>query len=122
VTNRCKHSGPCLRQYAYAARDHVLFCIDASRSMQTPRPDTSNEGGLVRGKSALQQVLEAVADLERKKVITGPADSVGVMLWNVDVSTNILETCCTEFSLPKSNRSSMVITNLEPWSISRCER
>lgn len=51
-----------------------------------PRPDSFNPEGIVRGKSALQQVLEAVVDLERKKVITGPADSVGVMLWNVDVS------------------------------------
>lgn len=57
--------------------------------MQRPRPDTSNPGGLIRGKSALHQVLEAVVDLQRKKVITGPADSVGVMLWNVDVSINI---------------------------------
>ena len=80
---------PNSQQYAYAARDHVLFCIDAGRSMQTPRPDTRNEGGIIRGKSALQQVLEAVADLERKKVITGPADSVGVVLWNVDVSTGL---------------------------------
>ena len=53
--------------------------------MHTPRPDTSNPEGTIRGKSALHQVLEAVVDLERKKVITGPADSVGVMFWNVDV-------------------------------------
>jgi len=57
--------------------------------MQTPRPDSSNPAGIVRGKSALHQVLEAVVDLQRKKVITGPADSVGVMLWNVDVSSLI---------------------------------
>ena len=54
--------------------------------MQSPRPDIINPAGIVRGKSALHQVLEAVVDLQRKKVITGPADSVGVVLWNVDVS------------------------------------
>ena len=54
--------------------------------MQKPRPDMENPGGVIRGKSALHQVFEAVVDLERKKVITGPADSVGVMFWNVDVS------------------------------------
>jgi ATP-dependent DNA helicase 2 subunit 1 len=53
--------------------------------MQTPRPDVTNPGGVIKGKSALQQVLEAVVELQRKKVITGPSDSVGVMFWNTDV-------------------------------------
>ncbi|KAK6909437.1 hypothetical protein I203_103455 [Kwoniella mangroviensis CBS 8507] len=72
-------------EYAYASRDHILFCIDASKSMQTPFPDTINDDGeLVRGKSALHQALEAVVKIQRSKVITGPADSVGVLLWNID--------------------------------------
>ncbi|WWC72003.1 uncharacterized protein I206_105962 [Kwoniella pini CBS 10737] len=72
-------------EYAYASRDHILFCIDASRSMQTPFPDTTNEEDvLVRGKSALHQALEAVVKIQRSKVITGPADSVGVLLWDID--------------------------------------
>ena len=54
--------------------------------MQTPRPDVTSPGGVIRGKSALHQVLEAVVELERKKVVTGPADSVGLLLWNVDAS------------------------------------
>ena len=53
--------------------------------MQTPRPDRSNPDGLRRGKSALHQVLDFVAKFEKSKVITGPADSVGLILWNVDV-------------------------------------
>ncbi|ORX40593.1 SPOC like C-terminal domain-containing protein [Kockovaella imperatae] len=73
-------------EYAYASRDHVLFCIDASSSMQTPRPDMSTPEGIIRGKSALHQVMDAVMDLQRKKVITGPADSVGIMFWNIDPS------------------------------------
>ncbi|WVW86165.1 hypothetical protein I302_108206 [Kwoniella bestiolae CBS 10118] len=72
-------------EYAYASRDHILFCIDASKSMQTPFPDMINEDGeLLRGKSALHQALEAVVKIQRSKVITGPADSVGVLLWNID--------------------------------------
>ncbi|WWD03626.1 hypothetical protein V865_001681 [Kwoniella europaea PYCC6329] len=72
-------------EYAYASRDHILFCIDASQSMQTPFPDTTNDDGeLVRGKTALHQALEAVVKIQRSKVITGPADSVGVLLWNID--------------------------------------
>jgi ATP-dependent DNA helicase 2 subunit 1 len=53
--------------------------------MHTPGPDRHNPDGVVRGKSALHQVLDFVAKFEKSKVITGPADSVGVMLWNVDV-------------------------------------
>ncbi|KAK8853185.1 hypothetical protein IAR55_003887 [Kwoniella newhampshirensis] len=73
-------------EYAYASRDHILFCIDASESMQTPFPDQDTPEGIIRGKSALHQALDAVAKIERSKVITGPADSVGVLLWNVDPS------------------------------------
>lgn len=42
--------------------------------------------GLIRGKSALHQVLEAVVRIEKGKVITGPADSVGLIFYNIDVS------------------------------------
>ncbi len=73
-------------QYQYAARDHILFCIDASQSMQTPAADVENEAGVIRGKSPLHQALDAVAKIERSKVITGPHDSVGVLLYNIDVS------------------------------------
>ena len=54
--------------------------------MQTPRPDFETEEGVMKGKSALHQVLEAVVELQRKKVITGPSDSVGVLIYNIDVS------------------------------------
>lgn len=55
--------------------------------MQTPAADTENEAGVIRGKSPLHQALEAVVKIERTKVITGPSDSVGVLLYNVDVSS-----------------------------------
>lgn len=54
--------------------------------MQRPQADERNEAGLIRGKSALHQVLEAVVKIEKGKVITGPADSVGLLLYNIDVS------------------------------------
>lgn len=54
--------------------------------MQTPAADVANEAGVIRGKSPLHQALEAVVKIERTKVITGPNDSVGVLLYNVDVS------------------------------------
>ncbi|KAK4689603.1 ATP-dependent DNA helicase 2 subunit 1, partial [Tremellales sp. Uapishka_1] len=71
-------------EYQYAARDHLLFCIDASQSMQIPLADTENPEGIVRGRSPLHQALEAVMNIQRSKVITGPADSVGLLLYNVD--------------------------------------
>jgi hypothetical protein len=57
--------------------------------MHKPRPDRDDpddEGRTIKGKSALHQVLESVVRFEKGKVITGPADSVGLMLFNVDVS------------------------------------
>lgn len=53
--------------------------------MQTPYPDQDTPSGIIRGKSALHQVLDAVVQIERSKVITGPADSVGLLLYNIDV-------------------------------------
>lgn len=53
--------------------------------MQKPFPDQQNAQGIIKGKSALHQALEAVVKIQRSKVITGPADSVGVLLWNIDV-------------------------------------
>lgn len=55
--------------------------------MQRPQADERNEAGVIRGKSALHQVLEAVVKIEKGKVITGPADSVGLLLYNIDVSS-----------------------------------
>jgi ATP-dependent DNA helicase 2 subunit 1 len=54
--------------------------------MQRPQADERNREGVIKGKSALHQVLEAVVKIEKGKVITGPADSVGLLLYNIDVS------------------------------------
>lgn len=53
--------------------------------MHTPLPDDENPAGVIRGKSPLHQALDAVVRIERSKIITGPQDSVGVLLFNVDV-------------------------------------
>lgn len=55
--------------------------------MHTPLPDEENSAGRIRGKSPLHQALDAVVRIERTKIITGPADSVGVLLYNVDVGS-----------------------------------
>lgn len=52
--------------------------------MHKPLPDEENEAGLIRGKSPLHQALESVSNIERNKVTTGPSDSVGLVLYNID--------------------------------------
>ncbi|KAL1412750.1 ATP-dependent DNA helicase II subunit 1 [Vanrija albida] len=71
-------------EYQFENRDHILFAIDGSESMHKPMPDERNAAGVIRGKSALHQALEAVVRSERGKVITGPADSVGLLIYNLD--------------------------------------
>lgn len=78
----------------------MLFCIDASASMQEPLPDEMFEDEEFnkfqdkdvafklrgKGKSPLHIALEVVHAVERAKALTGPQDSVGVLFYNVDVS------------------------------------
>lgn len=52
--------------------------------MHKPLPDEENAAGIIRGKSPLHQALESVSNIERNKVTTGPSDSVGLVLYNVD--------------------------------------
>lgn len=56
--------------------------------MHKPLPDEENEAGIIRGKSPLHQALESVSFIERNKVTTGPSDSVGLVLYNVDANTS----------------------------------
>lgn len=54
--------------------------------MHKPYPDTTDESGqLVRGRSALHQALDVAQQIQRAKVLSGPDDSVGLLLYNVDV-------------------------------------
>lgn len=61
--------------------------------MHTPMPDEENAAGRIRGKSVLHQTLTAIVDIQRRKVVTGPMDSVGVVLYNVDVSFDRRDPC-----------------------------
>ncbi|KAJ9102284.1 hypothetical protein QFC19_004832 [Naganishia cerealis] len=88
-------------QFDFVTKDHVLFCIDASASMQDPLPDEMfqdddfskfTEPDLAekvrgKGKSTLHVALEVAHKVERAKALTGPHDSVGVLLYNVNPDT-----------------------------------
>lgn len=57
----------------------ILFCIDCSESMQEPRDDPVYEGVET---SHLLAALDAAMRIQKRKVIVGPADSVGILLFN----------------------------------------
>ncbi|KAG6372151.1 SPOC like C-terminal domain-containing protein [Boletus reticuloceps] len=60
-------------------RDVILFCIDCSESMHELRDDPVYENVQT---SHLLTALDAAMQIQKKKVIVGPNDSVGVLLFN----------------------------------------
>ncbi|TFK24811.1 Ku DNA-binding complex, Ku70 subunit [Coprinopsis marcescibilis] len=60
-------------------RDVILFCIDCSESMQALYEDPNDEDAQT---SNLAVALEAAKQIQKKKIIAGPNDSVGIMLFN----------------------------------------
>lgn len=60
-------------------RDVILFCIDCSESMTAVYDHPEYEGLRT---SHLYTALEAAMQIEKKKIIVGPRDSVGIMLFN----------------------------------------
>ncbi|KAJ3759185.1 SPOC like C-terminal domain-containing protein [Lentinula raphanica] len=62
-----------------AKRDVILFCIDCSPSMLELRPDPEDESKMT---SHLYAALDSAMNLQKRKVITGPNDSFGILLFN----------------------------------------
>ncbi|KAG9010474.1 ATP-dependent DNA helicase II subunit 1 [Tulasnella sp. JGI-2019a] len=63
-----------------STKETILFCIDASKSMQAPQPGNKNEVQ----RSNLLMALECAADLQKRLVLFNPGTSVGVVLYNTD--------------------------------------
>ncbi|KAI9456788.1 SPOC like C-terminal domain-containing protein [Russula earlei] len=59
--------------------DVILFAIDCSPSMLASREDPNYENTKT---SHLLSALDAVVQVEKRKVVVGPYDSVGIMLYN----------------------------------------
>ncbi|QRV75541.1 ATP-dependent DNA helicase II, 70 kDa subunit [Ceratobasidium sp. AG-Ba] len=68
------------RSYA-SQRDAVLFCINLSSSILEAR-EPSGDVSKGAGRSALEVIFQAAVDLQKRKIIHGPADSVGILLFN----------------------------------------
>ncbi|KAI0064929.1 Ku DNA-binding complex, Ku70 subunit [Artomyces pyxidatus] len=60
-------------------RDVILFCIDCSQSMLALHDDPKYEDAQ---SSHLLTALEAAIQIQKKKVVVGPNDAVGIMLYN----------------------------------------
>ena len=60
-------------------RDVILFCIDCSESMLKLYDDPKYEDVQT---SHLYTALEAAMQIQKKKIIVGPNDSVGILLFN----------------------------------------
>ncbi|KAG6816666.1 hypothetical protein H0H87_004026 [Tephrocybe sp. NHM501043] len=70
--------------YLEGKRDVILFCIDCSESMQELREDPNYEDTQT---CHLFTALEAAVQIQKKKVIVGPNDVVGIMLFNTTRKT-----------------------------------
>ncbi|KAF7302176.1 SAP domain-containing protein [Mycena indigotica] len=70
-----------LQDYSYfdSKKDVILFCIDCSESMLELREDPIYENAQT---CHAYIALEAAMQIQKKKVITGPNDSVGILLFN----------------------------------------
>ena len=68
-------------QHYGGTKDTVLFCIDASESMQTLH-DVENDEGETMSKSSLHGALEAALAVSKSKIVSGPSDLIGIMLFN----------------------------------------
>ncbi|KZP10481.1 Ku DNA-binding complex, Ku70 subunit [Athelia psychrophila] len=64
-------------------RDVILFCIDCSPSMLATHDDPTYED---LQSSHLYTALESAVQIQKKKVIVGPADSVGILFFNTEGS------------------------------------
>lgn len=70
---------PVYYQFFEGKKDIILFAIDCSESMQSLYDDPQNEG---KKTSHLFRALEAVMQIQKRKVIVGPNDAVGIMFFN----------------------------------------
>ncbi|KAF5327610.1 hypothetical protein D9619_005038 [Psilocybe cf. subviscida] len=67
-------------------RDVILFCIDCSPSMLELYDDPVYEGVQT---CHLYKALDAAMQIEKKKIISGPNDSIGILLFNTTRKTEI---------------------------------
>ncbi|KAF8224427.1 Ku DNA-binding complex, Ku70 subunit [Tricholoma matsutake] len=73
--------------YLEGRRDVILFCIDCSESMLALYEDPNYEDTQT---CHLYTALEAAMQIEKKKIIVGPNDSVGILLFNTTRKSEVV--------------------------------
>ncbi|KIO25056.1 hypothetical protein M407DRAFT_76204 [Tulasnella calospora MUT 4182] len=68
-------------QYYETAKETILFCIDASESMQQRSPSAKKRRDQ---RSSLHAALECAAELQKRLVLFNPSTSVGILLYNTE--------------------------------------
>ncbi|KAF8599114.1 Ku DNA-binding complex, Ku70 subunit [Ceratobasidium sp. AG-I] len=65
-------------------KDTVLFCINVTPSILEIREPPPSQGPAPSkpGRSALEVIFQAAVDLQKRKIIHGPGDSFGILLFN----------------------------------------
>ena len=66
-----------------------MFAIDCSESMQALYDDPKEEGAKT---SRLLYALEAAMQIQKRKVVVGPNDAAGILLFNTVSSHHFLST------------------------------
>jgi hypothetical protein len=66
-------------QHFERKHDVILFAMDCSQSMLALREDPNDEN---KKTSHLLKALDAALQIQKRKVVVGPYDSVGIMLYN----------------------------------------
>ncbi|KAG9028838.1 ATP-dependent DNA helicase II subunit 1 [Tulasnella sp. UAMH 9824] len=69
--------------YYETAKETILFCIDASESMQQRFPSAKKKRDQ---RSSLHAALECAAELQKRLVLFNPSTSVGILLYNTDLT------------------------------------
>lgn len=67
-------------------KDVILFCIDCSESMLELRDDPNYEDAKT---CHLFTALEAATQIQKRKIVVGPNDSVGIMIFNTTRKSEI---------------------------------
>lgn len=92
----------------------ILFAIDCSESMFELRDDPNYEGEVKT--CHILTALEAVVQIQKKKVIVGPNDSVGIMFFNTVGLPLLLLTCLLQSADVLHRRVGMRVLDRGPKS------
>ncbi|KZT56728.1 Ku DNA-binding complex, Ku70 subunit [Calocera cornea HHB12733] len=67
-----------------SSKDAIIFAIQCSESMHELRDDLQQDDdeGQNKGRTNFEIALRSALELQKRKVVVGPADSVGIVFWD----------------------------------------